>query len=237
MYSDLTKSAAESYARALWTRHAFALDAELASLHEASGRSDLALKVYSKLQKAYVESRSHPLLLDLFPRLTHCQRVMKDWPGLLSACACTLSLEPGLVGQEQRGRVLKTLLETARQRLDQPATMEVPSLLAFSVPSPASLPASSSTSSTSLGVLPSSPSSSSSPSPPSAAPSLPSLPLMLSEGDPVALTVCVWSGMPADLPLDSITLTLAAPAHPSAEEGIRVSAAEGPLECLLNRVC
>lgn len=192
LYSELTKSAAESYGRTLWTRHAFAFDAELASIHEASGRSDLALKVYNKLQKAFVESRCQPLLLDLFPRLTHCQRVMKDWPGLLSACACALSLEPRLLSEDLRAQVLRLLLDTARDRLEQPASMEVPSLLAFAV----------------LGGA--------------GAESRP-LPLTLSEGDPVELRVAVWSGMPAELPLDSIALTLAAPAPPGDENpGYRV---------------
>ncbi|CAI5979986.1 unnamed protein product [Closterium sp. NIES-64] len=216
-YLELTRSAADCYARSLWLRHAVALDAEVGSLHEAAGRFDLALKVYEKQNAAYSAARWHHLLLDLFPRLSHCQLLMRDLPAFLGSCTKLLSLGPSLVPADERSKVQRQMVEVARSRLEEPVSVDVSSLLSFSLaphtPAPSASPAT---------------------SPAAAAPASPagragSKALELGEGDVVSLSLAVWSSMPAPLALDSLVLSLVTPPLFTAEDGIRMKSEPAPV--------
>ncbi|CAI5473413.1 unnamed protein product [Closterium sp. Yama58-4] len=216
-YLELTRSAADCYARSLWLRHAVALDAEVGSLHEAAGRFDLALKVYEKQNAAYSAARWHHLLLDLFPRLSHCQLLMRDLPAFLGSCTKLLSLGPTLVPADERSKVQRQMVEVARSRLEEPVSVDVSSLLSFSLaphtPAPSASPASSPAA----------------PAPASPAGRAGSRALELGEGDVVSLSLAVWSSLPAPLALDSLVLSLVTPPLFTAEDGIRMKSEPAPV--------
>ncbi|GJP42413.1 hypothetical protein CLOM_g1978 [Closterium sp. NIES-68] len=218
-YLELTRSAADCYARSLWLRHAVALDAEVGSLHEAGGRFDLALKVYEKQNAAYSAARWHHLLLDLFPRLSHCQLLMRDLPAFLGSCTKLLSLGPALVPLDERSTVQRQMVEVARSRLEEPVSVDVSSLLSFALAPHTPTPSATAAASPSVSA---------------AAPMCPagragSRPLELGEGDVVSLSLAVWSSLPAPLALDSLVLSLVTPPLFTAEDGIRMKSEPAPV--------
>eukprot|EP00850_Spirogloea_muscicola_P014903 SM000110S18910 [mRNA] locus=s110:194292:201225:- [translate_table: standard] len=195
LYLRLTTEAAGNYSRAGRRRAAVALEGELAAVHYQKSEVEQAAPLLEKLCAAYVADRWHQLLLSALPRLADCQLALGDVSGFLHSClkllAVTKELEEWNLSPGAASAVAAVDRgELQRQLVDLAAGDSQPrdSTVSLDVSSLLTFAAQ------------------------------PGPPMELCEGDSGTLVVTVWSGFPAELNIESLSLSLTALPRPLSVE-------------------
>lgn len=71
------------------------------------------------------------MLAEVLPRLSDCQKQLSDWAGYLSSCIKLLSLDPGVLSDEERRSLQSDILKNAHGGLKIPVSLDVSALLTF----------------------------------------------------------------------------------------------------------
>ncbi|BBN01122.1 trafficking protein particle complex subunit 10 [Marchantia polymorpha subsp. ruderalis] len=131
LYLELTRAAADNFHRSWRKRHGVVLDGEVAAVHYRRGNLDSAAKLYEKVCALYAGERWHALLAEVLPRLSDCQRQLGDWAGYLSSCIKLLSLDRGLLTDEERRTLQSEIVRLAHSGLRTPVSLDVSVLITF----------------------------------------------------------------------------------------------------------
>ncbi|KAL2642198.1 hypothetical protein R1flu_009785 [Riccia fluitans] len=131
MYLELTRAAADNFHRSWRKRHGVVLDGEVAAVHYRRGNLDSAAKLYEKVCALYSGERWHALLAEVLPRLSDCQKQLGDWAGYLNSCVRLLSLDVGLLTDEERRILQSEIVRLAHSGLKVPVSLDVSFLITF----------------------------------------------------------------------------------------------------------
>ncbi|KAL3695593.1 hypothetical protein R1sor_009669 [Riccia sorocarpa] len=131
MYLELTRAAADNFHRSWRKRHGVVLDGEVAAVHYRRGNLDSAAKLYEKVCALYSGERWHALLAEVLPRLSDCQKQLGDWAGYLNSCVRLLSLDVGLLTDEERQTLQSEIVRLAHSGLKVPVSLDVSFLITF----------------------------------------------------------------------------------------------------------
>ncbi|KAI5076400.1 hypothetical protein GOP47_0008465 [Adiantum capillus-veneris] len=131
-FMELTKAAADNYHRSWRKRHGVVLDGEVAAFHYRHGNYDSAAKLYEKVCAMYAGDGWHALLAEVLPNLAECQKQLGDLAGYLLSCIKLLSLEMGLLQDNERHTVQSEVLQLAYTELKNPVSVDVSALITFS---------------------------------------------------------------------------------------------------------
>lgn len=132
LYVELTRAAADNYHRSWRKRHGVVLDGEVASLHYRHGNYDSAAKLYEKVCAMYAGDGWHALLAEVLPNLAECQKQLGDLAGYLLSCIKLLSLDRGLLRDEERHTLQSEVVRLAQSELKNPVSLDVSSLITIS---------------------------------------------------------------------------------------------------------
>eukprot|EP01018_Ginkgo_biloba_P022070 Gb_23994 [translate_table: standard] len=132
MYLELTKGAADNYHQSWWKRHGVVLDGEVAALCYRHGNFDSAAKLYEKVCALYAGEGWQALLAEVLPNLADCQKQLEDHAGYLTSCVRLLSLEQGLLHNQERQALQVEVVRLAHSEMKNPVSLDVSSLITFS---------------------------------------------------------------------------------------------------------
>eukprot|EP00250_Pteridium_aquilinum_P033255 c5370_g1_i1 orf=281-4273(+) len=132
LYMELTRAAADNYHRSWRKRHGVVLDGEVAAFHYRHGNYDSAAKLFEKVCAMYSGDGWHALLAEVLPNLAECQKQLGDLAGYLLSCIKLLSLERGLLQDDERHTIQSEVLRLAHSELKNPVSLDVSTLITFS---------------------------------------------------------------------------------------------------------